>query len=366
MTFPESAAVAGGDQALASDHNDLRNDALNQFIIPGGRISLSSSGGGTREINYDPAVHNRIALYDGTRWVLHEFSSLQYASVSIHSFAQYDVFIYDNSGVLTLDAEKVSPTTTLSAGVSAGSSVVCAVADTTGFSVGDPVWIEGSVSEIAIITAVSAGVSITVNTLGASHSSGAKVASFARTVSLGTQDARLVKSGDATRLYLGTVSFLEDSGYSGSGIMYPDNPESLVWNYYNRIFNPFYYNVDNTYSHTYSSTTVRRWGFGTSLYIPMVFFLVGVDDQPVEARYRGLLKATSNGDHPVIGLGLDDMDAFESEIEYGENSHSNPITLTGGAWIHPGAGLHALFALEAAISGGGTFSDISIKGGMFA
>lgn len=371
MTYPESAAVAGGDQATAAQYNNLRYDALNQFIVPGGRIKDLYRSGTRCWIRYKPHLHNRISLWDGSRWAMHEFSDLEDDSTGVIAFfAQYDVFVYDNAGTLALEVQKASATTTLSADVSAGSSVVCAVASTDGFSVGDLVWVQGPGTyeytgngEVTNVTAVNPGVSITVASLAATHLSGHKVSCFSRNVSLGTQNGRLVKSGDATRLYVGTVCFTIESTLSG----YRYEADELVWNRYNQILKPFYLNIDSTYSHTYASTTPRIWGLGTSYYLPLVIFLVGIDnDQPVRAEYRGMVKAAAAGNRPQIGLGLDAVSAFDSEIELAEIQSTALTTLTGGAWVHPGAGLHALYALEAAASGSGTFNDISIKGGIFA
>jgi len=134
---------------------------------------------------------------------------------------------------------------------------------------------------------------------------------------------------------------------------------------YNRVFRPFYYS--NTDSHTYKSTTVRKWGEGTVSQDVKQSFVVGVDDQPIRAEYRGMVKAAAAGNRPQIGLGLDSVSAFDTKIELAEIRTASLMTLTGGAWVHAGrAGLHELYALEAAASGGGTFSNISIKGGIFA
>ncbi len=74
-----------------------------------GRLTLTTgtpvtptdvTGAGT--IYWTPYNGNRICLYDGTRWKLYTFAEVSLALV-ITSGLNYDVFLYDNAGVLTLE-----------------------------------------------------------------------------------------------------------------------------------------------------------------------------------------------------------------------------------------------------------------------
>jgi hypothetical protein len=76
---------------------------------PGGRLTVSTgvpvttsdvTGAGT--LYYAPYLNNRICIYDGTRWRLYNFSQIS-LSLTITSGSNYDVFVYDNSGTLTLE-----------------------------------------------------------------------------------------------------------------------------------------------------------------------------------------------------------------------------------------------------------------------
>lgn len=46
---------------------------------------------------------NRVALYDGTRWNLYTFTERSLSLSSLTSGKNYDVFLYDNAGTLTLE-----------------------------------------------------------------------------------------------------------------------------------------------------------------------------------------------------------------------------------------------------------------------
>lgn len=53
---------------------------------------------------FAPHTGNRVSLYDGTRWRLYSFTERSLAfSASLTSGKNYDVFLYDNSGTLTLE-----------------------------------------------------------------------------------------------------------------------------------------------------------------------------------------------------------------------------------------------------------------------
>jgi hypothetical protein len=50
-----------------------------------------------------PFNGNALALYDGTRWKLYRFSEVSLALSSLTSGKNYDVFVYDNAGTLTIE-----------------------------------------------------------------------------------------------------------------------------------------------------------------------------------------------------------------------------------------------------------------------
>lgn len=83
-------------------------DIASAPIVADGRLTLTSNTPANQNASaqttlyYTPYVGNRISLYNGTIWEIKPFSQL---SVTIPSTTNtnYDVFLYDNSGTLTLD-----------------------------------------------------------------------------------------------------------------------------------------------------------------------------------------------------------------------------------------------------------------------
>lgn len=53
-------------------------------------------------VYFTPYLGARVAVYDGTRWVLHTFTELSLALGTLIDATNYDVFLYDNAGTLTL------------------------------------------------------------------------------------------------------------------------------------------------------------------------------------------------------------------------------------------------------------------------
>jgi len=74
---------------------------------PAGYASTASAG----TIYFAPYVGDRVALYDGTRWKLYQFTERSLA-LSVSADNNYDVFLYDNAGTLTLELSNAWSTAT--------------------------------------------------------------------------------------------------------------------------------------------------------------------------------------------------------------------------------------------------------------
>ena len=169
-----------------------------QGLTPGGRLTLesgvpisTSNQTAKSTLYYTPYVHDWVRLYDGTRLKLYQFTERS-LSLTMTSGKNYDVFLYDNSGTLTLE---------LSAA-----------------------WTNDTTRADAI--AWQAGVG-------------------------------WVKSGTATRLWLGTI---RASATNQTGISFGDvdvEPFCFVSNFYNEVKAAFRWS-DSANSWTYSSSTAQQ------------------------------------------------------------------------------------------------------------
>jgi hypothetical protein len=82
----------------------------NQGLFSGGRLTLTSGTPvttsdvtGATTIYYTPYNGDRISLYDGTNWATYTFTERSLALGTLTSGKNYDVFIYNNAGTLTLE-----------------------------------------------------------------------------------------------------------------------------------------------------------------------------------------------------------------------------------------------------------------------
>lgn len=80
-----------------------------QGLTPGGRLTLesgvsisTSNQTAKSTLYYTPHFHDWVRLYDGTRPKLYQFTERS-LSLTVTSGKNYDVFLYDNAGTLTLE-----------------------------------------------------------------------------------------------------------------------------------------------------------------------------------------------------------------------------------------------------------------------
>ena len=78
--------------------------------LAGGRLTLetgvpvsTADQTGKTTLYYTPFLHDRLSVYDGTRWQGYLFTERSLALGTLTSGLPYDVFVYDNAGTLTLE-----------------------------------------------------------------------------------------------------------------------------------------------------------------------------------------------------------------------------------------------------------------------
>lgn len=255
-------------------------------IAPGGRITLesgvpvsTSSQTSKSTIYYTPYVHDWVRLYDGTRPKLYQFTERSLALSGLTSGKNYDVFLYDNAGTLTLELSAAWTNDTTRADALAWQSGVG--------------W---------------------------------------------------VKSGSATRLWLGTI---RTTGTTTTGIEFGGTdakPYCFVSNYYNRVRSAFRY-TDSTNSWSYSSATLRAMNNSSNAR----FEFVSVGPSKVDANVAIHIGGAGNGQ---IGIGYDSTTAVYTSI-----AQFNGVGTTGtmGESIRTTLGYHYIAPLEASGSGSATF-----------
>lgn len=297
--------------------------ALNQASAaalppPQGRLTLTtgtpvmpSSVSAAAAIYYTPHVGNLVPIYNGATFVSQTFSELTLSLHSSHATSTlYDIFVFNNSGVLTLVTGPAWATSTAGSGDRGTGSTTAELTRVNGYDLN--------------------AVAITGRNGATTYSVGANLATY-----LGTM---LVDSGSA-----GQVSYLIDYGQSRRIGLY---------NEFNQV--PVTAKCgDATTSWTYASTTVRPSNNSTS---NAITFILGAARQRVLAEFVQYSESQNAGtadQSRTIGIGFNSTTAAsgkvgKSRIIYGAGGGTNGVDLVARHAASPAIGAHVITALEAA------------------
>lgn len=167
-----------------------------------------------------------------------------------------------------------------------------------------------------------------------------------RATALVLQDGVLVKSGDATRRYLGSFRTTGVSGQTEDSIA-----KRYVWNYYNRALRKMLVQ-EATANWTYTTATFRQANANAANQLD---FVVGVQENPVKATALG--SASNSATAQVeIGIGVDSTtvnsaDIFPLAISVNATTQGQTSAAYQG---FPGIGRHTLAWLEWSFAAGTT------------
>lgn len=90
----------------AEDFLEFTNAALpceGRLTLTSGTAVTTADVTGATTIYFTPYKGNRIALYDGSKWIYRSFTEKSLALGTISDATNYDVFLYDNSGTVAID-----------------------------------------------------------------------------------------------------------------------------------------------------------------------------------------------------------------------------------------------------------------------
>jgi hypothetical protein len=155
-----------------------------------------------------------------------------------------------------------------------------------------------------------------------------------RTDALTTQDGVKVKSGAATRLWLGTI-------YASASNQTEDSiTKRYVWNKYNKA--PRRLARSNAVSHAYNSTTVRPWNNDATQSLAFVAGEAGV--------FTGAIDGTDVNGGGQLSLSLNSSSTVGSGMV--ANYFASTVMLLGAATsIDTRVGFNEVFVVEGSLSG---------------
>lgn len=342
-------------------------DAANVSTVPGTngfRLTLATGDPvpttdqtSKTTIYWTPFLHNRVALYNGKTWALFTTAELSLALGTLVNAQAYDVFVYDNSGTLTLEAvEWSNATVTMTIAspcvvtwtghnLQTGDSVTLTTTGAlpTGLSVDTQYFvtkIDADTFNLSTSLAnVAAGTKI--NTSGSQSGTHTGHSPRNRQTALATQDGVYVKSGATSRLYVGTfmttsTTTTEDS-YGGA---HQAGGKRFLFNAYNRVARSIAV-IDTTNSWTYTTATWRQANAAAG---NKVEYVVGLSIDLVRANV--LAPLTNGGSAGVSsGVGIDST-TVNSAQQHGCTTATDANVAAASYRGYPGIGYHALNRLE--------------------
>jgi len=159
-------------------------------------------------------------------------------------------------------------------------------------------------------------------------------------------DGRYYKSGDATRLYLGTGRTTGTSGRT------EDSESSrFLWNMYNRVLR-FLECHDTTNTWAYTTATWRATNASTTVGVGRVECVIGVSETLVRALITGSFYNAS-GATAANGVGIDSTSANSAQV-YGAHTATGQCEVTTKYAGYPSAGYHYIQSLEISTATGTT------------
>lgn len=331
---------AGGGHIVNGRLTLAAGEAVPDFDIG---ISLTPS-----TLYFLPYKGNVIRLYTGTEWVYKTFTSIS-AAIPSTRLTTYDVFVYDNSGTLALEfvAWVLAGNGSITSISNAAPRVVTVASHT--LTTGDLVYIAGNTvaanDGLWRVGATTATTFALLNSDGTNSAAPGSVGTggtwqradeYTARFALGTQDGVYVKSGDPTRLWLGTMRTTVNSGQSEDS-----RTKRFVANYYNPV--PRVVQLRNssiTFTWTYATASYRVWDNELGHRVEVV-----VANSELPPRLDTLLVADDRT--LATGLGIDDK-TTNSSAYTGQIGAATDVQLPAHNIYeqHLSAGYHAIWPLE--------------------
>lgn len=186
-----------------------------------------------------------------------------------------------------------------------------------------------------------------------------------RATALAYQNGILVKSGDATRRYLGTLYS------SGSNTTEDSIAKRYLWNYYHRVPR-FMKVIEATNTWTYTTATFRQANAATANQLD---YVQGVSEDPLfaEVMVSALNGGATASAQMAVGVGVDSTTTNSATLFPKITNASTAHTLISAKYYgYPGVGRHTLVWLEystasntttwAGDDGAGTITQSGIQG----
>lgn len=164
-----------------------------------------------------------------------------------------------------------------------------------------------------------------------------------RATDITLQDGRYCKSGDKTRLYLGSFKSTSGTTTEDSGSSVSSTAKRFLWNMYNRVSR--YLNaIDTTNNWSYTTQVIR---YANNSSGNRVEYLCGLAVDSVNAALTAAAYLSLEGFSANVGIGVDSNTAFSGHRTIGFFAGAGGyVAMMGNYKGIPGLGYHYLAWLE--------------------
>ncbi len=207
-------------------------------------------------------------------------------------------------------------------------------------------WIRDTLTEISIAVPATTSTMYDVWVYDVSGTPTLEVLAWTndttRATALAYQNGILVKSGTATRRYVGSFRTTGSSGQTEDSVT-----KRYVWNYYNRVMRQLYKASGDT-SWNYATATWRQANSNTANQVDLV---VGVGEDMVEATVNGACQTTAGGSPGTsqgnVGIGVSATSTNSATILSPGVCQGSALTTSIAQYLgYPGVGRYFFAWLE--------------------
>jgi hypothetical protein len=240
------------------------------------------------KVYFAPYKGHLLALYNGAKWFAREFTEITLNIATLLSNHLYDIFVFDNGGVHTLEAVAwSSPPAAAITSITNASPRIVSTPSTTGIAAGNLLTIVGN-SEASNNASWRVGTVVLNTSIGLLNLDGTNSSApgsvgnngswrkkfdvaMTRVTPLVMIDGVYVKFGALTKRYLGTILIDEIVGRTHDAVT-----ARYLWNYYNRVRRSTFRTAL-----TAASFNTSAWRIYNNDYANYLPFVVGVSDEEI-------------------------------------------------------------------------------------
>lgn len=348
FTVPTAANFNNNDENLDFLKTQVDTTIINGRLTLESGVGVSTTDQTAKSTVYLTPFHgNRIGLKSGSSWDLYTFSEVSLSLSSHIKGVVYDIFAYLSGGAPVLESLAWKKVTATSSPTS-GSARVITLTDTGDLAVGREVTVkDGTNSEVTTVTALVANTSITVD-LTNSYTTPDIYGFNTRATDLTLDDGKWVKSGDATRRYLGSIRITTSTGQCEDS-----TSRRYVWNYANRVTRELKC-VDTTDSWTYTTATWRAANNSTTYGTARVGAVIGLAEDAIDISVQVHAINSTSDVGGACGIGIDKTDTNSAVLTGGKINNVSYANLSAKYKGILSIGAHYIQRLEISGTGGAT------------